>query len=70
MTTKITLKQLDNEILNLIKDGVGTDHRELSHRDAPGQHPIESIVGLSNELNRIPEPIEAITNSELEELLK
>lgn len=47
-----------------------TDHRELSHRDAPEQHPIGAIGGLLQELARIPEPVEALTNTELEEMLK
>lgn len=54
-------------------DGGGagaTDHRRLSHRDAGEQHPIESISGLVQELARIPEPVEALTNTELEEILK
>ena len=50
--------------------GGTTDHRQLSYRDAAGQHPIESITGLAKELERIPEPAEALTNFELEELLK
>lgn len=51
-------------------EGGVTDHRRLSNRDAAEQHPIESITGLRAELDRIPEPVEALTNSELEELLK
>lgn len=51
-------------------EGGATDHRVLSHRDAAAQHPIESISGLRAELDRIPEPVEALTNSELEEMLK
>lgn len=47
-----------------------TDHRLLSHRDAERQHPIKSISGLTEELNRIPEPVEALTNFDLEALLK
>lgn len=47
-----------------------TDHRQLSNRDAEEQHPIASITGLEAELKRIPEPIEALTNFELEEILK
>lgn len=51
--------------------GGGTsDHRRLSHRDAEEQHPIAAIAGLAQELERIPEPVEALTNTELEELLK
>ncbi len=51
-------------------EGGTTDHRRLSHRDALDQHPIASISGLEKELNRIPEPVEALTNTELEEMLK
>lgn len=48
----------------------GMDHRALHHRDAPEQHPIAAISGLDARLNRIPEPAEALTNSDLEEILK
>lgn len=51
-------------------EGSTTDHRRLSHRDAAEQHPIAAIAGLEKELNRIPEPAEALTNFELEEILK
>ena len=50
--------------------GGAADHRVLAHRDAAEQHPIASISGLKAELDRIPEPVEAITNTELEEMLK
>lgn len=46
------------------------DHRQLSNRDAAEQHPITAIAGLEAELNRIPEPVEALENTELEEMLK
>lgn len=46
------------------------DHRRLTNRDADDQHPIEAISGLAKELERIPAPVEALTNSELEEILK
>lgn len=51
-------------------EGGTSDHRALSHRDAEQQHPIGAIAGLSEELNRIPEPVEALTNEDLEDLLK
>lgn len=51
-------------------EGGATDHRVLTHRDAAEQHPIGSISGLKEELDRIPAPVEALTNSELEEMLK
>lgn len=47
-----------------------TDHRRLTHRDAEGQHPVEAIEGLAEELRRIPAPVEPLTNEDLEELLK
>ena len=47
----------------------GGDHRVLTHRDAAEQHPITAIAGLKAELDRIPEPVEALTNTELEEML-
>lgn len=46
------------------------DHRQLSNREAEEQHPISAITGLEAELKRIPEPIEALTNFDLEEILK
>lgn len=51
-------------------EGGTADHRRLSHRDAAEQQPITSISGLEKELNRIPVPVEALTNTELEEMLK
>lgn len=48
-------------------EGGSTDHRQLLHRDAEKQHPIEAITGLAEALQRIPEPI---TIKELEEILK
>ena len=50
--------------------GGSSDHRFLLNRDAENQHPIEAISKLKDELERIPPPTEAITNSEIEELLK
>lgn len=46
------------------------DHRLLAHRDAENQHPIQAISGLGDQLNRIPQPVEPLTNEDLEELLK
>ena len=51
-------------------EGGVSDHRLLANRDAAAQHPITSIDGLSSALERIPGPVEAITNVELEEILK
>ena len=46
------------------------DHRLLANRDAADQHPMEAITDLKKEISRIPPPTEAITNSEIEEMLK
>lgn len=46
------------------------DHRELRNREAAGQHPMEAIEGLKKELERIPAPVEPLTNEELEEIFK
>lgn len=51
-------------------EGGVSDHRFLTGRDLEDQHPIKAIEGLSEELRRIPAPAEALTNQELEELLK
>ena len=50
--------------------GGAADHRALSNRDADGQHPVSSITGLREALERIPEPVEPLTNEELEEMLQ
>lgn len=42
------------------------DHGELEGRYKADQHPIEAITGLTEELNRIPEPL---TKEELDKLL-
>ena len=47
-----------------------TDHSQLINRDAEDQHSIAAITGLEAKLERIPEPVEALTNLELEEILK
>lgn len=51
-------------------EGGVSDHRLLFGRDAPRQHPIDAIVNLPDELNRIPAPVEPLTNKELEDILK
>lgn len=46
-----------------------SDHRVLTNRDAADQHPMAAITGLADAVRRIPPPVEALTNLELEELL-
>lgn len=50
-------------------EGGALDHRTLTYRDAENQHPIASITGLAEAVERIPEPVRPITNIELEELM-
>ena len=42
----------------------------MSHLDEVDQHPLDAITGLRSAIARIPAPVEAITNLEMEELLK
>ena len=44
------------------------DHRQLLYRDAENAHPMSSITGLTEELGS--KPGEALTNLEIESLLK
>ncbi len=46
------------------------DHRALTGRECENQHPVSAVEGLRGELDRIPAPAEALSNFELEELLK
>lgn len=46
-----------------------TDHTRLHNRDAPEQHPIEAITGLSGELGARLTESDALTNLEIESLL-
>lgn len=48
--------------------GVALDHRRMVGRDAPDQHPIDSITGLGSRLEEFPN--ESLTNMEIERLLK
>lgn len=52
-----------NEVVNVVT----SDHRELTHRDAAEQHPIESITYLSTELSS--RPSAAMTNQEILNIL-
>lgn len=49
--------------------GAASDHAYLTGRDKGDQHPVEAVTGLKSAIARIPPPVEALTNSELEELL-
>lgn len=51
--------------------GGGTlDHRLLTNRDADFQHTINSISGLNDVIKTIPPPTLALTNNEIDNLLK
>ena len=46
-----------------------SDHRKLTHRDAESQHPISAISNLSTELQNRVVAGNALTNTDIEELL-
>lgn len=46
------------------------EHDALVNRDKPDQHPIEAISGLRRTLDTIPPVAEALSNEELEALLR
>lgn len=47
-----------------------SDHNKLNNRDLPDQHPITAIAGLEQELSGKLENIPAMTNMEIENILK
>lgn len=47
---------------------VTSDHRELTHRGAPMQHPIDSITDLTDELEVRPD--ESLSNIDIYEILQ
>lgn len=69
-TGRLRLLSKDRELSAVDLPAFFTDHRDLSHREAPDQHPMDAIAGLRDAMDRIPSPVEPITNFELEELLK
>ena len=46
---------------------MSSDHRELSHRDAEEQHPIEAITNLAPEL--VARPSAALSNTDIQNIL-
>lgn len=49
---------------------VTSDHNKLINRDMIDQHPISSIIGLEDKLNNKLESIPAMTNEDIENILK
>ena len=45
------------------------DHAVLFNRDKPDQHPIEAITGLPDALDGKQEQMDALSNTEIEQLL-
>lgn len=45
-----------------------SDHRELSHRDKPDQHPMSAITGLEDALDEV--DTDTISNTEIDALWK
>ena len=53
--------------MDQIVEVVTSDHRQLTHRDAEEQHPINAITYLSTELSS--RPSAAMTNQEILDIL-
>lgn len=81
MDNVIDIELLDYDDLNVVLEeesecevegsvtfASATDHRKLTHRDAEGQHPIEAIDNLREELEELQD--EAISNTELQEFFR
>ena len=47
---------------------LGSDHRKLTHRDAEGQHPIEAIDNLREELEEL--ETDPLSSVEIDEIFK
>lgn len=64
----------ENDVFNVGFDNMSvvtaSDHNVLVNRDMPNQHPISAIVGLESELSGKLEAIPAMTNMEIENILK
>lgn len=60
------------ELLSAVPLGGGgaANHWALTGREAEDQHPVGAISGLEEALEKIPAPVEPMTNEELEEILK
>ncbi len=52
-----------------IVEVVTSDHRDLTHRDAAGQHPIEAITNLETELGNRVVSGNALTNEDIEKII-
>lgn len=46
------------------------DHRQLEHRDAPDQHPIEAVTGLSDELDGKQPTLTFTTNADIDAMFR
>ena len=53
-----------------IVEVVTSDHRDLLHRDAENQHPIEAITNLDTQLQNRVVSGDSLTNEDIESILK
>ena len=53
-----------------IVEVVTSDHRDLLHRDAEDQHPIEAITNLDTQLQNRVVSGDSLTNEDIESILK
>lgn len=67
--TVFTAEETFKTEMTQIVEVVTSDHRQLTHRDAESQHPISAITNLDTELQNRIVAGNALTNTEIENLL-
>lgn len=60
---------LTEGVNRMMKTGGTKDHNELTNRDLPDQHPIQSITYLQKELNNRLTKTDALTNQQIQDIL-
>lgn len=61
---------ISTQFQNTVMIPAETDHAKLKNREAADQHPISAITGLRAELDSALSDSEALTNIEIEEILR
>ena len=57
------------ERMEIVQPAVA-DHRQLEHRDAPDQHPIAAVTGLSGELEGKQPTLTFATNADIDAMFR
>lgn len=70
-TTELTFDQDQTfeTTMEEITEVVTSDHTKLTNRDAPQQHPIESITNLNTELGNRVVSGNTLTNEDIEQII-